>query len=289
MKWHMYDKAGKWLTQHQTLSVLHLAGVQNVISCRPRPPEMVQPGQLPDGLIEATLAGREQPVYYLIEFATKAERRLTRQLARDMMMVYLNFGVVPEVLAIILNQSGRYRAESSFDYRSPSGHCRVTGNWNVTELWRLPADQLLAMNDVGLIPWVPLTAFEQPAEVIVRECKERIDRFAPADQHGEFLIVTAVLTDLRFKDRRLLEILGGKNLVAASSPLKQIFDEFYEDKVVEVRQEDILEFLKARFKKIPVPITRAIKATKDSERLDALVKLCGTCASLREFESVLSS
>ena len=90
MAWHPFDKGGKWLIQHQGDSLLRLAGVSGIVSWRALHAELVQPGQLPDGLLEVRLADRDEPTFFLLELATKAERRLTRQLVRDMMLVYLS-------------------------------------------------------------------------------------------------------------------------------------------------------------------------------------------------------
>jgi len=31
--------------------------------------------------------------------------------------------------------------------------------WRIAKLWEIPAEELLAASDAGLIPWVPLTQF----------------------------------------------------------------------------------------------------------------------------------
>ena len=42
-------------------------------------------------------------------------------------------------------------------------------------LWTVPAERLLQANEVGLLPWLPLTHFDTAPEVLLRECRERID------------------------------------------------------------------------------------------------------------------
>jgi hypothetical protein len=51
------DRSGKWLIEHHGDALLKLGGVGPLQSWRPLRAEVVQPKQLPDGLIEATLAG----------------------------------------------------------------------------------------------------------------------------------------------------------------------------------------------------------------------------------------
>jgi len=47
-----YDRSSKWLIQHHGGSILRLVGAPEVVSWRPLQAEVVQPGQLPDGLLE---------------------------------------------------------------------------------------------------------------------------------------------------------------------------------------------------------------------------------------------
>jgi hypothetical protein len=44
---------------------------------------------------------------------------------------------------------------------------------------------------------VPLAQFDGPPEPIMRECRERIDREAPANEHENMLAVTQLLAGLR--------------------------------------------------------------------------------------------
>jgi hypothetical protein len=40
-------------------------------------------------------------------------------------------------------------------------------------LWTLPAEEMLASPDVGVVPLVPLMAFEGPRDPLLRRCRER--------------------------------------------------------------------------------------------------------------------
>jgi len=67
----------KWLIQHYGDALLRLAGVRDVVSWRPLQAELVQPAQLPDGLLEVHLLGEPEPDLFVIEIATYPEDRLT--------------------------------------------------------------------------------------------------------------------------------------------------------------------------------------------------------------------
>ena len=52
-----YDKSSKWLIQHHGDSILRLAGITGIAAWRPAQAEVVQPRQLPDGLLKVRLEG----------------------------------------------------------------------------------------------------------------------------------------------------------------------------------------------------------------------------------------
>jgi len=88
------------------------------------------------------------------------------------------------------------------------------------QLWEIPAEELLAASDVGLIPRVPLTQFDGPPEPIVRQCRARIDRDAPPDEHENLLAVTQFLARLRYHGPKLFQLLGGRKAMIESPLLE---------------------------------------------------------------------
>src|SRR5262245_42875079 len=137
--WRMaaFDRSSKWLIDHFGDSFLRLGGVEGVRSWRAIQPEVVQPAQLPDGLIEARLAGRRKPCSCVVEIATYPERRLIRQLVRDALLVYLNREVVPETLAVVLRPRGRLEIPEVVTLPSEEGWTDLRLRWRVVELWKV--------------------------------------------------------------------------------------------------------------------------------------------------------
>ena len=166
-----YDKSSKWLIQHHGDSILRLAGVRDLAEWRPLPVELVQPRRLPDGLIEARRRDEAESDLFVLELATYPEGRIAEQAVRDAALVYLDRGIVPEVLVLVLHPKGNLRAPGSADLRSGWGWTHWQMSWKLVELWTLPAEDLLASNDVGLIPWVVLSHFDGPPEPIFRQCR----------------------------------------------------------------------------------------------------------------------
>jgi hypothetical protein len=120
----------------------------------------------------------------LLEVATYAERRTSEQLTRDAMLVYLDQGVLPEVIVLVLAPKGKRSVSSSRRLRSRRGLTSVTLKWRVVELWKVPAEKLLQAGDIGLIPWVMLADSSEPPEKLAQCCRVAIDQYAPAGERA---------------------------------------------------------------------------------------------------------
>src|SRR5262245_12113035 len=135
-----FDKSSKWLIQHHGNAILYLGGARHVRRWSALQAEVVQPSKLPDGLIQATLAGEKAPHHFLREIATYAEKRVPKQMLDDLMLSYQHLGKLPEVLVLVLRPKGRYRVEEGRQERSELGWSSLAGKWKVIELWTLPAN-----------------------------------------------------------------------------------------------------------------------------------------------------
>lgn len=281
MAWHDFDKGGKWMIQHYGKSILWIGGVREVVAWRSLQAEVVQPGQLPDGLVEVQLAGRKKPDYFILELGTYPEKRLTEQIVRDLLLGFLDRRVLPEVVAVLLRPKGKYRVPAEVTLRSRLGWSRLQGGWRVVELWTLPAEELLAADDVGLIPWVPLTNFAGPPEPLLQQCRERIDRQAPADQRANLLAVAQVMARLRFGNSLLLTILGGSQIMIESILIQEI--------VAKGRQRDIVKVLTNRLGPVPQELIAALQTITEEAKLDELLDLALSCRDLEAFRVRLQS
>ena len=290
-----YDRSSKWLIQHHGGSVLRLAGIDNVETWRPVQAEVVQPRQLPDGLLEARLKGETQDALFLLEVATRPERRAVDQLTRDLMLVYLDRGELPAAVTIVLRPKGRYRIPAGRTLRDRRGLSACRLRWHVVELWTVPAEALLEAGDVGLIPWLPLTDFNDPPEVLIRRCRDEIEHHAPPEEKANFLAVTQVLTELRYKKQALLSfllsILGGEEAMLESPLIQGILEKQVQQVVIENRratvQQDILDFLESRFGKVPLDLAEQVRSIADESRLRDLVRKTGSCPDLETFRKEL--
>jgi hypothetical protein len=219
------DRGGQFLFQHFAGRILRMGGFTDVRSWQVETSRLVHPQETTDGLLQVELEGEAEPTYVVVEIATFPERRVDEQVLRDAMMVFLERGLLPEVLTLVLHPKGRVRVTGKQTQRSRRGLTTWAMKWMVVELWRLQAADLLAANDVGLVPWAVLTRFRERPEVLLRECR-RIDEQATEREKGNLLAVCQVLTQLRHDEPGLLEIFGGTRAMIESPLLKEFEERF---------------------------------------------------------------
>jgi hypothetical protein len=256
------DSGGKWLIGFHADALVRLAGIRRIASWKAVQAEPVEPRRLPDGLIEVYRRGRSQPILVALEISTYAYTRLAKQAADDALLIYLVRGVVPEIITLILRPRGRKSVPREFVIRSEEGTTSIRVEWKVIELWKVPAAELLAAGDIGLIPLVPLSLLDRPLEAILDECRERIHRDAPADELENLLVVTHFFAGLAYNDPRLFERLGGDEaMFKTGSPLlRKIIGEETAKARRESQRDDIITILAARFG----PEAGALRAALDT-------------------------
>jgi hypothetical protein len=281
-----FDRGSKWLIERHGDALLRLAGIHDIVSWRPLPAEVVQPAQLPDGLLEAQRAGYAEPELFVLEIASYPERRVVEQLERDILLVLLNQRELPEAVAVVLHPKGTYCIPTTLTRTSGSGATELTLRWRVVELWTVPATDLLATEDLGLVPWALLGQYQGEPEPLFRRCREIIDAKASNDERGDLLAVTQILARLRYNDPRLFAILGGRRAMIESPMLDELKEEWTALGRVETRSADILTIIRERFGAADAPSEQLVRGLQP-ERLDAAMLSALRSQSLAEFKSSL--
>jgi hypothetical protein len=277
------DKGSKRLIEHHGDAILRLGGVTDLVRWQAAAAELVLPGKLPDGLLLAWRAGRDRPETYVVEITTYSDQRAAEQALRNMLLVYLIRGEVPNVLVVVLRPKGRVRVADGVRRAGADGVTELAGRWRVVELWTVPAAPVLASGDVGMIPSVPLMQTAEPPEVVVRRCREIIDQHAPTEERESLITVTQVFTRLRYKDANLLTILGRK--IAMEDALDVLRPLLLREHAAKLRHKDILKVLIIRFGAVPPALEAEVRAILDEGVLDAVVGLAASCANLEQFQA----
>ena len=155
-----YDTSCKWMIQHHADAILRLAGFHNIESWKPLQAEPVHPAapRRPD---RGPAPGRSRLVHFVLEVSSYPYQRLAKQAGDDALLVYLERRVVPEVVALVLHPRGKRPTPRKLIISSEEGFSSIHVYWKVVELWKVPAADLLATGDIGLIPWIPLAQFER--------------------------------------------------------------------------------------------------------------------------------
>ena len=219
----------------------------------------------------------------MVEIATYPEQRVLEQVARDVASVFLDRRQLPEALTIVLRPHPKwsFQVAGEHELNSPQRWTKWQMSWRVVELWSIPAEQLLAAGDVGMIPWVPLSYIDGPPEPILRECRARIDAQAPPGERENMLAVTQVLARLRYNDPGILALFGGRQSMIESPLIKELEAEF--------KHETILLFLESRFGSVPEDVRTAVQRVQDASALRAMTVLAARSPDIDAFRRGLPS
>ena len=290
-----YDQSSKWLIQHCGSALLWLAGYGEPILWEAIQSEAVHPGQLPDGLVRATLPDRKEPGLFLFEIATYPEARVVEQMTRGMLITYLDRKQLPEGTVLVLRPRGRYQVPSSVHIAGCCGESGLDLHWRVVNLSAFEADTLLDLGDPGLAAWSLLGQMGSNPERTVERCRKVIETHPDAVERRSLLTIAQIFLGIRYNEKSLLQLLGGHEVMIESPVLDQLLDEFLERGRLEARQERsdrmharILGSLQDRFGQVPQDSERRILQVTGPEVLEDLLVIAVTASSLEDFEAKLA-
>jgi hypothetical protein len=275
------DISSKWLLHNQGRGVLLVGGLKGVLRIEPMPGELTQSRRWPDGLLKVFLQGDRKPHHVLIEIATYSERRALKQALDDLALAYVSLGFLPELLMLILRPKGKFRIGGQHEARSKLGLSRLTAEWKPVELWTLPAAQFLAEAGADMVPWITLMDFQGPPEALLERCAKKIEREAHPKDQADLLAVSQVLTELRFPNPELLNLLKGKEAMIESPLLQKMR--------AETIQELTLDALKRRFGTVPRDVAKRLREIVDESKQRELHGIAISCPNMEAFrEAVLA-
>ncbi len=272
------DHGTNWLIQNHAAALVRLLGLAPR-SCRTAHPRLTLPQAIPDGLLELTLPEHDRPVPLLLEIETYPSAETNEQMSRDLDLAAQTLGVLPDAAVVVLCQRGR-RQSARRTQQSLMGWSQRRHRWRVLELWKVPAEQLLDMNEVGLLPLLPLTRSRESPELLFRQGWERIGQQGRPDQRVQLLTITSILAGLRYTEaEEWIATLGGKSMLA-ESPLYQ---KWMAERDRETKQAAIISFLRARFGEVPETVVVQVNGITDLEKLEETIQHAGGCKSIADF------
>jgi len=280
-----FDRGSKWIVAKHGDLLLKVAGITDIPKWRALASDIVQPRQLPDGLIEVE---RESgTALYLIEIATYPDRRVAEQVFDDLSLVYQNRRVLPEAIVFVLRPKGNARVAQ--DFVVTSGSTELSGRWKVIELWTLSAEELLKTGEPALMPLVPLAKFTGNPELLLRQCRRVIDEKAGKGEVASLLAVCQVFAGLAIRDAKLIHRILGTLPMTMDLMDSVIAQEIMAFGNAKRMHRAILKVLQSRFEQIPEDLRTRLELVTDDLKLDTLVVLAGACNDLEEFRLQLAA
>jgi hypothetical protein len=283
-----YDRSSKWMIEHHGDAILRIGGVHDLQAWRPGPAEVVQPRQMPDGLLEVRRAGDDKFYPYVVEIETYPKSDTPTKLLDDIMLVCQARGAPPGVIVLVLHPKGDVEIKDSDEAKSRGGLTRLRGTWQVVKLWEVPAADLLATGDPGVMPWVPLARIDGPPEPVLQQCRRIIDERARPEEHANLLAVSQVLGGLRYNVATLRAIFGGKEKMIESPVLQELIAEQRAEAKVQTQHEAILDVLEARFGPVPAEVRSSLMRVTGEQRLRELIRQAAQCPDLDTFRHHLA-
>jgi hypothetical protein len=153
----------------------------------------------------------------------------------------------------------------------------------------LEAEELLAVGDPGLIPWVPLTRSTKSAEELMARCRDRLAAVADPTDRAGLIAVTQILAGLAFPDKRFLDLFGGAKAMIESPVLDEVKEILRQQYVAEALRGAVLSALEARFGVVPPERVAGLSEITDEGRLQTLLRTAATCPDLDTFVSALTA
>ena len=101
-----YDRGSKWMIDHHGDAILRIGGITDIEAWHARVPEIVQPRQMPDGLLDVRRTGDDRFYPYIVEIETYPKNETSRKLLDDAMFVCQARGVLPDMIVLVLRPRG---------------------------------------------------------------------------------------------------------------------------------------------------------------------------------------
>lgn len=280
------DFASRWSIEHHADSLLKLVPLPAIESWRPGPTDKVIPRRIPDGLIHVKFRDHATEAPLVIEIETQPSADADRQILEDILLVRLTDRVFPDAVLVLLKPAGHAAVTGEERIVTPGGTVAGVLKWHVIRLWEWQADDLFAMNDIGMAPWIPLTRTAQDAEPFLTRCHEFIEARTPPADLESMRVTLAVLAGVRY-DKLLVEriFLGGRKVID-SPVLTDAIKELNDRTRLATLHDSLIRLATRRFGVLSPQILERLRSITDADKLNDLMYQASLAA---DFESFLGS
>ena len=131
------------------------------------------------------------------------------------------------------------------------------------------------------------------SNLLFQQCRARIDQQASPEERENLLAVTQVLAGLRYNERGLFQLLGGRDGMIDPGILQELNALWMRIEACEAAREArrcaIVICLDARFGAQAEELAAPLMTIADDARLRELTKLAAVCPDLQSFRKELSA
>ena len=119
---------------------------------------------------------------------------------------------------------------------------------------------MMAAGEPSLIPWATIASWDGSADLLMQQSRDAMDRWIGSPEYRNLLAAAVTIASLKYKDPKLLDILGGRKAVIESPLWQELF--------AEKMHRTICNVLRSRLGDIPADVEAAIQSVRDEGQLD---------------------
>ncbi len=230
----------------------------------------------------------------LVEFQARPDRKMAGRLLEYTAMHHRRYE--KPVYPVIINLTGGGRREERY-IMDCLDLTVVDFNYLRINLEEVAGRELLYRGPVGLLPLATLMRQDEPPEVVLKKCADRLDKEVKAEEERNILyIALAALSSLKFPKELILSVLEVsklENLPLFDGIREKWIDQGIQQGVREGLQqgliEAIIEVLKENTGRSVDGLAERLRAIKDVDVLKKLHRGAIKAKSLEEFLVTLNS
>jgi hypothetical protein len=209
-----------------------------------------------------------------IDFQSGPAEGKHRDLLAYSALLHRLYRVPVHTIVVLLRPEARHRnLDGKVRYESRPGRGKMDFGYEVVELWRRPAEQLLK-GDLATVPLAPLgqlpagLSLQEGLADVIRRLVERLEREATPELAHKLLTAAFVLTGLRVDKDTVRQLFQGVQAMRESSAYQLILEEG----AAEGAQKILLGLGRKRFGQPDEATRAAVVAITDFARLEQLVE-----------------
>lgn len=206
------DPGAKWLLGLEPLeSLWYLAGLTNLVECRPLQPDTLVSRRTPDRVFEVRLAGSQHPSLLLVEVSAYPHEGLSKQMEDSILSIRLAYDQTPDALSIVQRPLVSERFSESRTDVGAMGLTSVQTSWKMIQMWEIDAEWLLATKNPTLLPWAVLARRQISLDSLLERIRGLAEQWLDAPLHREeVLTITAMFAHAEAGDEALQVLFGSE-------------------------------------------------------------------------------